>query len=351
MINRAFIVSDTHFGANSNSIETLENMLKYFYNDFIPNILPNLKDTDCLIHCGDVFDNRQTINLMVMSKVVELFEKLGSMFKQGVHIIAGNHDILKKNSNDITSLDCLKHIKGVTIYKEPDILNVAENKKALLMSWRATKEDEKTTIANANCEYVFCHADIKSAKFDKFRDVEHGIELSDITNVVRLFSGHIHWGQRFANINLVGNPYEMTRSDANNKKGFWLYDFEFDEEIFFENTTSPKFLSFNLQEILDVGIENFAKNVKNQKVDIYVNEANSDKNISKILDKLKAVCLNVETFKANEIKVSNVKQIETTDLTNVVNNYIASTSYDTITKLKLFKKFENELKQFENENQ
>ena len=63
---RAFIISDTHLGARSNSVEWLEVMRDWFYSDFLPRVEKEYRPGDILIHCGDVFDNRQSVNLLVL---------------------------------------------------------------------------------------------------------------------------------------------------------------------------------------------------------------------------------------------------------------------------------------------
>lgn len=105
---RAFIVSDTHFGARSNSVEWIDEMMDWFYSDFIPKVKENYQPGDILIHCGDVFDNRQSVNLLVLHRAISLFEELSKIFVDGIYIIAGNHDVMRKTSNDVSSLDCLK---------------------------------------------------------------------------------------------------------------------------------------------------------------------------------------------------------------------------------------------------
>jgi DNA repair exonuclease SbcCD nuclease subunit len=81
---RAFIVSDTHFGARSNSVEWLDEMMDWFENDFIPRVTTEYKPGDILIHNGDVFDNRQSVNLLVLHKGITLFEKLSDIFVDGI---------------------------------------------------------------------------------------------------------------------------------------------------------------------------------------------------------------------------------------------------------------------------
>jgi DNA repair exonuclease SbcCD nuclease subunit len=100
--NKAIIISDTHLGARSNSAEWLTTMTDWFREDFIPRAKELYEPGTVLIHTGDVFDNRQSINLMVLHEGMSLFEELGQIF-DAIYIIAGNHDVMKKTSNDISS--------------------------------------------------------------------------------------------------------------------------------------------------------------------------------------------------------------------------------------------------------
>jgi DNA repair exonuclease SbcCD nuclease subunit len=120
---RAIIISDTHLGARSNSVEWLDVMKDWFYQDFIPKVKENYRPGDILIHCGDVFDNRQSVNLLVLHEGIRLFEELSKIFVDGIYVIAGNHDVMRKTTNDVSSLDTLKYIPNVNILKEPVIAN------------------------------------------------------------------------------------------------------------------------------------------------------------------------------------------------------------------------------------
>jgi DNA repair exonuclease SbcCD nuclease subunit len=269
---RAFIVSDTHFGARSNSVEWVDEMMDWFYSDFIPKVKENYQPGDILIHCGDVFDNRQSVNLLVLHKAISLFEELSRIFVDGIYVIAGNHDVMRKTSNDVSSLDCLKYIPNVHIIKEPVVANFPTTT-ALFMPWRTDDEAEKECLkefeANS-CNYLFCHTNIRNLRFDSRRDVEEGLMLDDIKNFQRVYSGHIHWGQHRGNVTMVGNPYQMTRSDAGNPKGFYLLDIGEGEETFYENNHSPKFVRVYLNRFLEKEIGELKDICRNNRVDLYV---------------------------------------------------------------------------------
>lgn len=269
---RAFIVSDTHFGARSNSVEWLDVMRDWFYEDFIPRVKSEYRPGDILIHCGDVFDNRQSVNLLVLHEGIRLFEELSKIFVDGIYVIAGNHDVMRKTTNDVSSLDCLKYIPRVNILKEPVIADFGTTK-ALFMPWRTNDEEERKCLEDnkvQELQYLFCHTNIRNLKFDNSRNVEEGLNLTDLIKFRRVYSGHIHWGQKRGNVTMVGNPYQMTRSDAGNQKGWYILDLENGEETFIENDYSPKFIRVHLNKFLDRSVGELNDICKNNRVDLYV---------------------------------------------------------------------------------
>lgn len=269
---RAFIISDTHLGARSNSVEWLDVMRDWFYQDFIPKAKENYRPGDILIHCGDVFDNRQSVNLLVLHEGIRLFEELSSIFVDGIYVIAGNHDVMRKTTNDVSSLDCLKYIPRVNIIKEPLIAEF-ENTRALFMPWRTNDEEERKCLTEnkvQELEYLFCHTNIRNLKFDNSRNVEEGLSIAELVNFRRVYAGHIHWGQVRGNVRMVGNPYQMTRSDAGNQKGWYILDLESGIEEFMENTYSPKFIRVYLNKFLDRSVGELKDICTNNRVDLYV---------------------------------------------------------------------------------
>lgn len=267
---RIWIISDTHLGARNNSVEWLDRMTEYFDNFFIPLVKQHYKEGDILIHSGDVFDNRQSMNLLVMNRGLRIFEELSKIFTNGIHIIAGNHDILRKNSNDIASIDLLKHIPNINIHKDPTILELNEHK-ILLMPWRNSHEAEVECIQDhPQAHYCFMHGNITSMQFDGRREIEHGSDINAYEKLKHVYSGHIHYGQSKRNITFVGNPYQMTRSDAGNTKGIYLLDLDEEKHAFFENTYSPKFVRFYLDKCLDMTLGKFKELCQNNFVDVYV---------------------------------------------------------------------------------
>ena len=62
-VKRAFIITDTHLGVRNNSNEWIDIHREFFFEWFIPLCRKNYRKGDCLVHLGDVFDSRQSLNL------------------------------------------------------------------------------------------------------------------------------------------------------------------------------------------------------------------------------------------------------------------------------------------------
>ena len=65
---RVFLISDTHFGIRSNSREWMDIIESYFYDFFIPLLKKEGRPGDIIVHCGDTFDSRQSLNLYILNK-------------------------------------------------------------------------------------------------------------------------------------------------------------------------------------------------------------------------------------------------------------------------------------------
>lgn len=292
-VKRIWILGDMHLGVRSSSLEWLEMMKDFYDNQFIPTLLENYQDGDILVQVGDAFDNRQSVNIKVLHYSINLFERLGEILP--VHVICGNHDIWAKKSNEITSIDTLKWIPNVAIYKEPQEFEWG-GKKVLLMPWRRDTEHERETLAEyPESNIVFCHSEVRGIKLNKKVDNFHGVEASTYDRFEAVYSGHIHYRQRRGKLRMVGTPYELTRSDMDNTKGFDLVNLEDMQETFFENTISPKFVKFYLTQLYNVPLGEFKEKIKNNYVDLYVpsNIAMSSA-LSRLINKVQKISRKIE---------------------------------------------------------
>jgi hypothetical protein len=264
---RAWMITDTHLGVRNSSVEWLDIMKEYFYDFFIPLLKREKREGDFLIHVGDVFDSRHSLNLLVMNEGMNIFEEISKIMP--IVIILGNHDIYKKNSNEVNSVKVLKWIPNIRVLEEPEVITVSE-KKLLFMPWRANHEEELACISNNQADFLFCHTDVQGLKFNRNTTINEGLELGKLKSFRKIYAGHIHFAQQKGNFRMLGCPYPMTRSDINNEKGIWCLDIIEETETYYPNTVSPKFMRMTFERVLEMDEEEAKTTFKNNFVDILV---------------------------------------------------------------------------------
>lgn len=271
-VKRLINISDTHFGVRSNSVEWMEIQRSYFFDFLIPMIKENYQEGDALIHTGDVFDSRQSLNLKVMNMGLEIFSAISKIMP--IFVICGNHDIYHKKSNDINSLKPFTYMENVHVYEQEVILEFNQGKtKALLMPWKDTKEQEQAVIDANEADYLFCHTDMRGLKFNSFVKVEEGNEVTSFGKFKAVYSGHIHYAQKNGNVRMVGSPYPLTRSDIGNIKHVWYLDIVNHTEKGIQNNHSPKFIRMNLTKILEMKYKDVKNIIENNFCDILVHSS------------------------------------------------------------------------------
>ena len=270
-IKRVIFITDTHLGVRNNSNDWIEIHEDYFRNWFIPLCKKIYRPGDRLVHLGDVYDSRQSLNLRVLNLGIDIFEELSGIFKEGIFIICGNHDIYGKNTNEVNSLKSLKWIPRVKIYEEPESITMGD-RKIFLMPWRKDHGAERETLGQVKGkhDYMFCHTDLKGLMFNKFVRIDEGLEYTDIDKFDRVYSGHIHYSQTFGKMRMLGSPYQLTRSDSENLKGITVLDLETGYEEFYENTHSPKFMRMTFEQVLNSTPDELNPIFKNNFIDILV---------------------------------------------------------------------------------
>lgn len=263
------MITDTHLGVRSNSREWMNIIEDYFRNFFIPLLQKEGKPEDVVVHCGDVFDSRQSINLYVLNKGVTIFEDIAKIMP--LYMMIGNHDIFMKYTNDINSLKVFRNVENLTVIEKPMHMMFGD-KKIFFLPWLNKTETIKELVQDPKntSDVLFCHMDIRGLSFNRFTKIEEGVETEIFKSYNRVYCGHIHYAQKRNNIRLLGSPYEITRSDGGNTKSVWLYDLAEDEEIQFKNDYSPKFLRYKLEWILEQTLEDLQNTFYNNFIDIMI---------------------------------------------------------------------------------
>ena len=289
--NKLFLIADIHLGVRNNSLEWIDNIKNYFYNFLSPTLKNNISTNDnpCLIVLGDVFDNRQTMDINVMNIAFDLFIDISKILN--IIILTGNHDIYKKINNDINSLRFLKTINNITVIEKPTILRLNNDlmKKPLnigIIPWLGYHKIESSYISENDIDYAMMHTDITGLTFDNGRVIYSGV-TTNLFKGKKIFSGHIHKRQESKRIIYVGSPYQLRRSDIGNDKGIYEFDVINETLKFHKNDYSPKFLRIKLEDILDYNLDKVQNIFNNNYIYIIIsNKYVKQFNTSKLLNVL-----------------------------------------------------------------
>lgn len=245
-MNNVALITDVHFGCHKSSPIFLKSQIDFFANQFAPHLKENNIDTIFIL--GDLFDNRQTINILVYNEVFKLFNETLKDFK--IHLICGNHDIFYKTAVDTNSLKFLNLFPNVTVYEDIELLNIA-NRKILLVPWQIDNEQFRLRVANKNihCDVCMGHFEVIGFKMNnEYSDAcEGGIPVqSFFDNFDITFSGHFHHRSRKtlnkSVVQYIGNICHLTRHDINEDRGFCILNLDDLSYEFITNTESLRYV-------------------------------------------------------------------------------------------------------------
>ena len=343
---RVWFITDTHLGVRNNSNEWIEQIRECQVHWFFPLIKKHYKPGDVLIHLGDFFDSRQSINLKVLNLGISVAEEFSNIFETGVYFIVGNHDIWGKTTNEVNSLKSIKWIPGLTILENPVSITLGD-RKFFMMPWRKDHAEEESTLENVLPHDVLCcHTDIRGLKFNRYVNIETGANPEKFNKFSKVYSGHIHYAQKTGNINMLGSPYELTRSDMDNDKSITLLDLSTMEEKIFINDFSPRFKKIYFSDIIDMCQEELEPIFRNNFIDIMIDPIMSLKAPLNILtDTINTQrALKFHPYDPNQTSLSKQmlesegKQFNVIDF---IKDYVDIMDYDEETKSKIIKGLTN----------
>lgn len=229
------LITDTHFGARSDSIPFDNFFAKFYTETFFPHL--EEQGIKTIIHLGDVFDRRKFINYNTLKKCREYFFDRTRDLGIDVHMIAGNHDTFFKNTNEVNSLDLLlREYENVVTYSDAEEI-IIDGKNLLLVPWICSGNYAETmeVVKQSNAQAVFGHFEFSGFEMYRGHKNDHGMDTAEFDRFPLVCSGHFHHRSRSGNILYLGNTYEFTWSDYNDPRGYHIYDTETNEVEFYEN--------------------------------------------------------------------------------------------------------------------
>ncbi len=277
---QGFLIGDVHLGLHQLELDKWLDIHKdYFYKFLIPILKERYTIGDKLFILGDLFDNRNHLNLKVISFVLDLFNEL-ELLGIDVLIIGGNHDYYNLWDAEYTSLRILEKYKNIEIVNDVNVYTFSD-KKILLLPWNKHSAQLKEMKKYAGkVDYLFTHSDLRGAKTGMRNTLTVGNTIADYIGFPRVYASHIHIYQEIENFKFLGSPFHMDRNDKGNKKGLTILDFTAGSEEFVENTISPKFTTLEIKteediKMLDDILENNVSSLhkKDDFIDVVINNS------------------------------------------------------------------------------
>ena len=199
-----------------------------FYRDvFFPYLLEN--DIKQIIHLGDYYDNRKTINFKALKHNRKIFLEKLREYGITMDIIVGNHDAYFKNTNELNALKELQghYMNEVNVILDNTVMRYGKMDMALV-PW-ITPENEKDTLeflANCKADIVGAHLELDGFEMSKGIPCHGGMSMSHFERFDMDLSGHFHTRSSQNNIHYLGSQMEFFWSDCDDKKYFHILDTE-----------------------------------------------------------------------------------------------------------------------------
>jgi DNA repair exonuclease SbcCD nuclease subunit len=221
------VINDTHFGARQDSEIFLDHQEKFYREIFFKTLKD--RNIDTILHLGDLFDRRKSINFLTLHRTKQMFLNPLKEMVIRVHLVAGNHDTFFKTTNEINSLELLlKEYENIHVYwNSPVKLNIGSSS-FLLCPWIAkdNKEIVMHEISNTDATILAGHFEFCGFEMTKGRLSDHGLDPSDFSKFDMIWSGHFHIPSKKQNVRYLGAPYEMDWGDHDGLRGFHIFDTE-----------------------------------------------------------------------------------------------------------------------------
>jgi hypothetical protein len=313
------LISDIHFGCRGNSERYITTMTTFFKESLF-NVLKSRNINDLRI-LGDLFDNRNALNVRTINAVIDVFTFLETNLPLlKIKILMGNHDQYYHNRYDIISLNILRNFNNIEIIDKvsEDTIN---GKNILMVPWIVPE----TTIYEDYMGYVrketkfdllLGHFEINGFEVSPGITDTHGIQLRYFRNFSRVFSGHYHLRNTMDQITYLGCPYQLSWGDYGNTKGIHVYDVDTNETTFIENTLSPRFQKVYMTELAEGNKESIA-NVSGNFVKLIIEKKYNETAIQQVIALLesKGAILTIDNQYVEQTEIST--ELSTADLSKL----------------------------------
>lgn len=257
----------------------------YYRGDFMPNVLlfsdvhvhPHKKSIDRLHHClealewvfktavereirdiifgGDLFQSRQTIDVMTYHLTFKILEKYCSK-QTNLWLLLGNHDMWFHDKWDISSVEPFSAIDGITFIDKPCTLEIAGHQVDFLPYTHEPlghlKMLQKGLKKRTGNKTLVAHLAVDGAQLNTLHNtrsdviIEHDGEMTRVDadsfeGWNKVWLGHYHGQQKIGPvIEYIGSPLQLNFGEAFQHKHIIIYDLADGSTEYIRNKFSPQ---------------------------------------------------------------------------------------------------------------
>lgn len=341
------ILGDLHLGAKDDDA-WVQNIQREFFEFFFAEC--EERNIKTIFQLGDWFDVRRGLSQeTLMFQREYLNPKLMSYETYG---LVGNHDMhLREMITPNSMFEVLSTHPNIHVIEKPTMIRLGGCDFDFI-PWmcKENMEDVIEFTGQSSADYCLGHFELNGFWFSRGQK-SSGIDGGFLSKYDSVWSGHFHTISQSGNIRYMGTPYTMTMADADDSRGFHIFDTETRELEFVENPVcNHTKLYFNADTFDTKSIESF----RNKAVKIIVEKRSTDDrkiNFDAIEERMSQVVHQLQTLDELDIveHVSDdVKTIK--DIDEYVDDYVDTLDESTEVKERvrtIFKALYKEAKDLE----
>lgn len=247
------------------NMEESHRLLRFVWQTCIDN------EVDRLEIEGDLFDTMSVVRLEVLNFWQGWLETLSRETFQTI-VLVGNHDISGDYGSNYSALSVFRHLEGdqpdwkktLRIISEPTVDGVFGYMPYIHDNNEFVKQ--ANLLAEMGARSLVSHTTYKGSKYDNGMYAPDGIDPDLLDpRLINLISGHVHTEQKFGRVIYPGTARWLTASDANKRKGIWIYEHDdtgaiTSEEFISTESVCTPIISYELKEGGE--LPTFPKNAK-----------------------------------------------------------------------------------------
>lgn len=268
-MSKILISSDLHVHPHKKSADRLKdclNALEWIFQT------ADKEKINTLVFAGDLFHDRQKIDVLTYQRIFELFRKY--MDNKTVYLLLGNHDMWHYSKWDISSVYPLSSIDGVKVVAEPTTLDILDHQISFLPYTHDPDKDLKSIKNDSKYKVLFGHVAIDGAVWNVTYgttadvSIEHDGDMKKVSADIfedwnQVFLGHYHAKQELKTesidgfcVEYIGSPLQLDFGEAFQNKEIIIYDLESHDKKYVRNKFSPQHYVISPKEIEKYNLEN-----------------------------------------------------------------------------------------------